>query len=173
MKKLIVILLFPLHFAAQAQFDAPFTQYQFNQGMFNPAYTGVHGVTSLNFISKIQWVGINGAPFTNMLNVHTSFLDDKLGGGLTFINDKYGVNSNNEVHMSYSYKIETGNTIISMGLQAGMVSFRYDYSKLNTEFMDPTFIESGESFAKPNFGAGIFVMGEKYFFGFRYLSFWI
>ena len=165
MKKLLLILAMNLPLLAVAQLDVPSSQYYFNQTAFNPAYTGVHGVTSLNFNSRLQWVGIDGAPFTNTFNAHTSLLDDKLGAGLLFVNDSYGINSNNEIHLSYSYKIELQNAMVSMGLQTGIVSFRYDYNKLNTEVSDPSFIETGESFTKPNFGAGIFVMSETYYFG--------
>lgn len=166
MKKLLSILTLLVPGILMAQLDVPTSQYLSNQATFNPAYTGIHGVTSFNLNSRLQWAGIEGAPLTNTFNVHTSLLNDKLGAGLLFVNDSYGINSNNEIHLSYSYKIELRNMLISMGLQTGMVSFRYDYAKLNTEFSDPTFIESGESFSKPNFGAGIFIQSDNYFLGF-------
>ena len=167
MKRLYIIIVYLLGgLNAHAQLDAPTSQYFFNQAVFNPAYTGIYGVTSFNFQSRLQWVGIDGAPLTNILNAHTSFLNDKVGAGVLLINDRYGVNSNNEVHLTYSYKLDLKGTILSFGLQTGIVNFSYDYDKLNMEAPDPNFMPINESFTRPNFGAGIFVMDDNYFFGF-------
>ena len=166
MKNILISLFLIVPFSVIAQLDVPSSQYFFNQATFNPAYSGIHGTTSLNFNSRIQWAGVDGAPFTNILSAHTSLFEDKLGAGLLVVNDRYGVNNNNEVHLSYSYKIKMDEMTLSFGLQTGLVSYGYDYGKLNTEFSDPNFIESGESFTKPNFGAGVFLMSDEYYIGF-------
>ena len=140
MRKIIFICLVTFPLLCQAQFDVPLSQYLSNQSTINPAYSGIHGVTSMNLNSRLQWAGFEGAPLTNILSVHTSFLNDKLGGGITVLNDRFGVNSNNEIHLSYSYKIQVDNILFSMGLQTGLVSYSYDYGKLNTEITDPNFI---------------------------------
>ena len=100
MRKLLLIVIILMPSVLMAQLDVPTSQYFSNQANFNPAYSGIHGVTSMTFNSRLQWAGVEGAPFTNIFNVHSSFLDDKLGGGLMVMNDKYGVNSNNEIQLS-------------------------------------------------------------------------
>ncbi len=165
MKKLAVIYLYLLPLITFGQLEVPTSQYLFNQSFFNPAYSGIHEITSINVDSRFQWMGIDGAPVTHMLNVHTEFAGN-MGTGLLIISDNFGINNNLEALASYAYRIETSNATISLGLQGGIVSFRYDYAKLDTEFSDPTFVESGESFTKPNVGAGIFVQSDNYYFGF-------
>jgi len=168
MKKIATIsaLIICMNIHLYAQLDPLSNQYFFNQAISNPAYTGIHDVTSFNLISRKQWVGFEGSPFTSILNVHTSIANNKVGLGALFIHDSYGINANNEFHLAYSYKIDLGNSILSFGLQTGISNVSSDYNKLNLEFTDPNFPTIRESFTKPNFGSGIFYMSEKMFLGF-------
>lgn len=149
-----------------AQQDPLYNQYLFNQAMVNPAYTGIHGVTQAQVITRAQWLGLDGAPLTNTLNFHTSILDNKIGLGALLINDQLGVNSNTEFHLAYSYNIDLGSGKLSMGLQTGIINYAYDYSKLDLDFLDdPNFIPETENLTEPNFGAGLFYMSERWYMG--------
>jgi type IX secretion system PorP/SprF family membrane protein len=150
-----------------AQQDPLYNLYSFNQGMINPAYTGLYNNLSLNLISRLQWIGIDGSPRTNMFSA-TSSLTDKLGAGLMVISDQLGINKNQEVQLSGSFKLfEDDGKVLSMGLQGGFISYKYDYSKLNLEYVDDTDLDMTRSqFTKPNFGAGIWYMTDRYFAGF-------
>jgi type IX secretion system PorP/SprF family membrane protein len=168
-KKILVLSLFCALIQARcvAQQDPLYNLYSFNQGMINPAYTGIYKNLTLNLISRLQWVGINGSPRTNMFSA-TSSVANKFGAGLMVVSDRLGINNNQEVELSFSYKvIDEDDKVLSMGLQGGLINYKYDYGKLNLEYLDDTDLDMNRNqFSKPNFGAGIWYMTDRYFFGF-------
>lgn len=164
-KTLVFLLL--ISWKVFGQQDPLYNQHHFNHLLTNPAYTGIHNLLSASAISRSQWSGIDGAPFTNAFLIHTSMLKNKIGLGLMAVNDRIGINSNTEFHLTYSYKITMGTSVLSFGLQTSLINYRYRYDKLNLEFQtDPNFMPADENFTKPNFGAGIMLMNERYFVGF-------
>ncbi|WKK83193.2 PorP/SprF family type IX secretion system membrane protein [Marivirga arenosa] len=163
--KLILLVLIP--FCLQAQNDPLYNQYFFNQAIINPAYTGVNNVLNATALSRTQWAGVEGAPITNTLNVTNSFLKNKIGVGANLIFDRFGINNNTEFSLMYSYKIITplGN-VFSMGLQAGLVNYNYDYNRLNLQYLDDTILNDAQpSVTKENFGFGFWYMSKNYYIG--------
>src|SRR5687768_8565013 len=73
-----------------AQQQTQFTQYMFNTNVVNPAYAGSRGAVSALSLYRTQWVGFEGAPATLMFNVNSPFLNDKIGAGITLINEETG-----------------------------------------------------------------------------------
>ncbi|MFY0651752.1 MAG: type IX secretion system membrane protein PorP/SprF [Cyclobacteriaceae bacterium] len=152
---------------ANAQQEVLFNQYRFNQALFNPAYTGVNDAFHASAVSRRQWIGIEGAPLTNGLNVSSSFWDNQIGVGLLVVNDRFGVNNNTEIQAMYSYQIEMLNSrSLSFGLQTGHVSYQYDFSKLNLEQPDAALDNALGNISQTNFGAGLFFRGKNYYAGF-------
>lgn len=154
-------------FSTQAQQDPLYSQYQFNQQVINPAYTGIHGNTNISFISRLQWLGgVDGNPITNTLAAQTAVFNNKVGIGALFVQDKLGVANNFEAHITYSYKITWADKVFSFGLQTGVVSVNYNFSELNLKNPDdPAFISGTQSGTKPNFGAGVALMSNNFFIG--------
>ncbi|MBF4986343.1 type IX secretion system membrane protein PorP/SprF, partial [Nonlabens mediterrranea] len=70
-KLLTVILLFAFAKAVTAQQDPQYTQYMYNPITINPAYAGNRGVMSVVGLHRSQWVGLDGAPRTQSLSLHT------------------------------------------------------------------------------------------------------
>ena len=161
----IAILFFLANYACFAQLDPLYNQYLFNQSMINPAYTGVNDVFNATVISRAQWTGIDGAPVTNMLNLSSSLVANNMGAGILVINDKFGVSNNTEVQLSYSYRIEWINNILSMGLQGGFVNYGFRFDKLDLEEFDPALVNVGEQFTKSNFGFGMYYRANNYYVG--------
>jgi type IX secretion system PorP/SprF family membrane protein len=149
-----------------AQQDPLYNLYAFNQGMINPAYAGVYNNLNLNFISRLQWVGLEGSPRTNMFSASAS-VASRLGMGLMVVSDQLGINNNQEVQLSGSFKlIDDDGKVLSMGLQAGLINYKYDYSKLNLEYVDDNDLDMTRAqYSKPNFGAGVWYMTEQFFAG--------
>lgn len=150
-----------------SQIDPLYNQYLFNQSMINPAYTGVNNVFSATAISRGQWLGLEGAPFTNTLNISTSLVNNRVGVGLLIIKDQFGVNNNTELHMMYSYKLELSQkTTMSFGIQVGQMTYNHDFSILNQnqDLLDPDIINQ-DDFKKTNFGTGLFLSDDNYYFG--------
>lgn len=88
-----------------------------------------------------------------------------MGAGLVVINDNFGINTNLESILSYSYKIDWINYSVSFGLQGSFAHQRIDFSKLNQEVPDPSIPISAENVGTTNFGTGIFLAHEKYYIG--------
>ena len=168
MKKLriIILIICTSTLAAKAQYDPLYNQYVFNQMLINPAYAGAFDNASITFMSRMQWAGIEGAPFTNSLTAHTSMFDNKGGVGVYFLDDKFGVSHNTEFFASFSYKVDFGKAKLAMGLQGGVIQYKYNYNELNMEFVnDPSFTPSDENFIQPNFGVGLLLYSENYYVG--------
>jgi len=149
-----------------SQLDPLYNQYQFNQQMINPAYTGIYNRISAGLISRVQWAGIEGAPVTNTLTFQSALNKGRIGLGALVINDRLGINDNTEAFISTSYNIIIGENKLSMGLQGGMISYRYDLSRLTLDYVDDTQLVNGlDNISEPNFGAGLMFMTPKYYVG--------
>mgnify|MGYP003895668703 CR=1 FL=1 len=98
-----------------------FTQYMFNTIAINPAYAGVKGKMNISFLNRNQWVGVNGAPVTQTLAVHSGIPGSKVGVGLSLIHDKLGYENNTFIYADFSYTIDFERDYkLSFGIKAGM-----------------------------------------------------
>lgn len=69
------------------QQDSQYTQYMYNPTIVNPAYAGSRDVMSIFGLYRAQWVGLEGAPKTGTLSMHTPIENSKIGLGFSLIND--------------------------------------------------------------------------------------
>lgn len=167
MKKIVGFLsLFLLFGKVVAQQDPLYNLYGFNQVMVNPAYAGLYKDVTLNLITRKQWVGIEGSPLTNFISL-TSSIDERFGVGGMIITDQLGINFTAEVQAAFSYKvINYEGRVLSLGVQGGYVNYRYDYSKLNLEYVDDEDLDFTQTqFSKPNIGVGIFYKTDRFYLG--------
>ena len=91
MKKVYLIIL--MLFVAAPGFSQQlpqFTQYMYNTVSINPAYAGSRDGFSITALNRNQWVGVDGAPVTQTLSINSPLRNDKIGLGLSVINDKIG-----------------------------------------------------------------------------------
>ena len=151
-----------------AQQDAMFTKYMFNSLVFNPAYAGSKDHLTMNLIHRTQWWGIEGAPTTQSLIIHTPMPNERVGVGLSLVNDEIGPTNSIRANLSYAYRIPIGKGKLSIGLQGGVMQWRADFTKLSLEqgVGDEAFDEMTPSRLLPNFGAGIYYYTPKFYVGF-------
>ncbi len=167
-KSLFGVLFFLLSVAeVHAQQDPLYNLYGFNQIMINPAYAGLYEDVTLNLITRKQWVGIEGSPLTNFLSGASS-INNRVGIGGMVITDQLGINLTTEIQGAFSFKlINHEGRVLALGVQGGYINYRYDYSKLNLEYVDDEDLDySQTSFSKPNVGAGIFYKTDRLYLGF-------
>lgn len=167
MRKIFLFLALILSgFMSNAQQDAQYTQYMYNTVNVNPAYAGSRGVMSIFGLHRTQWVGLDGAPVTNTLALNSPIKDTKLGIGLSFVNDKIGPTTQNDISVDVSYTIKTSETHnLSFGLKGSASLFNLDKNKLN--IYDPSeavFLDLNNYFT-PNFGAGVYFHSDKSYLG--------
>lgn len=154
-----------------AQQDAQFTQYMYNTTNINPAYAGSRGVLSIFALHRTQWVGLDGAPVTNSISIHTPFNGSNLGFGLSIVNDKIGPTQENTISADVSYSIRTSETFkLSFGMKATANFFDLDVNKLNPVNIDPSLQNFNNKFS-PNIGAGIYLHSNKAYVGFSVPNF--
>lgn len=164
MKSLTAALILVFTGTIYGQNVLPPHMYLMNQTMINPAYAGLNDKANLTLISRGQWIGVDGAPFTHTV-VGSSTISDHSAAGLSMVKDSYGINSDTEIKFHYSYRIEMLSSSLSFGLQGGMTSFAEDYSKLDVELSDPL-VGSGKQLSSGStFGFGMMYKSDQFYLG--------
>lgn len=143
------------------------TQYVFNRILINPAYTGIGGKLQASFLYRKQWSGIDGAPNTQVLSIHSPINHEKTAsiGGIV-IRDEIGVTTQTGVYMTGAYAIKLSDkTFLSFGLQGGFLNDQSNFAELEGFSEDPLFAMDNRSVFRPNFGAGVYLFDDRYHFG--------
>jgi type IX secretion system PorP/SprF family membrane protein len=167
MKKILISALITLGFGAQAQQLAMFTEYMYNEVTLNPAYAGSHEVISATVLGRKQWVGQNfeGAPETYSFNIHSPLRNERIGVGLSLLNDELAEVKNFNAMASVSYIVPFAKSDLHFGLQLGAANSRYDYGGVNIYNEEDPNLVNGSSGLVPNFGIGMYYFAEKYYLG--------
>jgi type IX secretion system PorP/SprF family membrane protein len=141
----------------KAQYDAMFTQYMFNEMFINPAYAGSKEAMSFNALHRQQWVNFPGRPVTTTASLHGPIVNENMGLGISFLNEKIGVLNRNLAYLTYAYRIKAGKTgKLSFGLMAGIHNQVNKFSTLKTtDEGDVQLIQNSPNVIAPNFGFGI------------------
>ena len=154
----------------KAQYDAMFTQYMFNEMYINPAYAGSKEAMSATLLHRQQWVNFPGRPVTTSFSLHGPIEGNKMGLGLSILNEKVGVMNRNLIYASYAYRLKFENkSTLAMGLMGGLdnQTNRLNTLKVSNEAgatADPQFATSPNVVA-PNFGAGLYYNTKNLYVG--------
>lgn len=151
-----------------SQQDAQYTQYMYNTITVNPGYAGTRGVLSVVGLHRTQWVGVDGAPRTQTLSIHSPIGLGKVGLGGSIINDEIGPVNETYFDIDFSYTIPTSDDgKLSFGLKAGGRLFNVDFDKLNREagVDDPAFAESINNQFSPSVGLGAYYHNKRFYLG--------
>jgi type IX secretion system PorP/SprF family membrane protein len=167
---MFLLLLAVTHVTAQQ--DPQFTQYMYNTMSVNPAFAGSNGHLSALLMHRSQWVGINGAPNTQILAVDSP-LENKLGVGGVLTHDALGPSSEFSVdgNVSYTIQLDSTNRKLSFGLKLGGRIFNVDFSKGLTEDSDVAFQNNIKGKFFPTIGAGIYYNSGNGYLGFAIPNF--
>jgi type IX secretion system PorP/SprF family membrane protein len=149
-----------------AQQEILTTQWAYNKLTVNPAYAGAKEMFSARVLHRQQWVGLDGRPITSVINAHTPLLNNRIGLGISYVNDRLGVMNTNYLSMSYAYKLpfEKGTTL-SMGFNVGFEALKIRSTEL--EAINNTDPILQQDLQKINFktGAGVYYYGDKFYVG--------
>ncbi len=167
MKNKYIIILILNTFCVFAQQTPQFTQYMYNTISVNPGYAGSREALSIVGLHRSQWVGVDGAPTTQTLSIHSPLRNEQIGVGFSFINDKLGYENFNYLYGDLSYTIHlTKNTKLAFGLKVG-----FSYYNINEELFtypevlsDPYFREKLNKWT-PNIGGGLYLHQPKWYIG--------
>ncbi len=153
---------------SKAQQDPQFSQYMFNTMSVNPAYVGSNNDESFIFTGRSQWVGLRGAPNTQILSYDRS-LRRKVGIGASVINDVWGPASERYLDFNTSYTIDINRIRnsgkLAFGFKVGARFFHVDWSKgTHREQPDPNFAENINK-VFPTVGFGLYYYEERFYWG--------
>ncbi|WP_299710751.1 type IX secretion system membrane protein PorP/SprF [uncultured Tenacibaculum sp.] len=167
-KYLLIILLILVNFCF-AQQDAQYTQYMYNTMSVNPAYAGNKRALNIVALYRNQWQGLEGAPTTQTIAVDTPLgVLQRLGLGISIINEKIGPTSETYFNVDFSYTIpvsEEGE--LSLGLKGVAHLLSVDFNKLNLfDLNDTSFTSSINNRFSPNVGVGIYYNTDQFYLGF-------
>ncbi len=166
--KFLVVITILLSSLVSAQQDAQYTQYMYNTIVVNPAYAGSRGVLNFTGLHRSQWVGLDGAPRTQTLSIHSP-LGGRVGLGGSIVHDEIGPTQETYANVDFSYTIPTGDKgKLALGLKAGVRLFDVNFDRLDIfddRSTDPSFINSIEDQVSPTIGIGIFYYTDKFYLG--------
>lgn len=156
--------------SANAQQDPQYTQYMYNMNVVNPAYAGSKEALAVGLLYRTQWVGIDGAPETATLSVHSP-VGKNVGLGLSVITDRIGPVEENNVFADFSYTLKLGGEHrLAFGLKAGATFQNIGFfSDIGNGFVNDI---NDEAFSQNttntylNIGSGFFYYTDKYYVSF-------
>ncbi|MDT0622962.1 PorP/SprF family type IX secretion system membrane protein [Croceitalea vernalis] len=152
-----------------AQQDAQYTQYMFNTLSVNPAYAGSRGQLSFAGLYRSQWVGLEGAPETFTINLHSPIRNSRLGYGISIVNDNIGDGVVQETYLDavISYTLDVSqNGKLSFGLKGGGNMLSLDFAGLRNFDEEVVQQDNIDNQFSPNFGLGVYYHTDKFYAGF-------
>lgn len=116
-----------------AQFDSQISNFGAIKNYYNPGYAGQSGLLQLTALSRLQWVGIEGAPKTTIISAEMplNLFGREHGVGVSMYNDRQGLFSANVISGQYSYKTKLFGGNLGIGLQFGFINETFDATKIS------------------------------------------
>jgi len=165
LNKIIFVCLLVLSNIGFAQQDPLFSQYAFNTLSINPAYAGTKGVPTAVAISRLQWVGFGDNSSVTHSAVFHTMAYEKLGMGLSLVQDNIGPTSQFFANIDASYHLQVSRREhLAMGLKLGVAQYTTNFNDLN--YRDDDVLLTGViSDEKINIGAGAYYFSDKMYLG--------
>ncbi|MDA0878959.1 MAG: PorP/SprF family type IX secretion system membrane protein [Bacteroidetes bacterium] len=156
-----------LTMTVQSQSGLKLTDYLNNPIQYNPAYVGAASQLYVKGTHTTQWLGFDGAPVTQTLDVQKRFGNNRYAGGISLLNDDFGAMKNFNFESNFALHLNaTENIGFVLGLKAGINNLSIDYNRLS--IYDPTeytFNQGNLTELKPIIGTGLYLYTKKWFIG--------
>jgi len=150
----VFLLLSDMGFAQQ---DPQFTQFQFNQLVFNPAFAGTVDNLKFTLFNRNQWMGsgFENAPVTQTFSANTPLKEGKMGAGIHILNDKVGLERSFSLLGSYAYHLDLKSGKLGMGIQLGFKQYRVNQGDIKAyDKQDPIINQGISAPLLPELGIG-------------------
>lgn len=168
MKKAIILVVVLSATKSFAQQDPQYNLYQYNQMVINPAYAGARDAIALVTDVRKQWLAFPGAPTTAVFSVHSPVANDKVGLGLSIINDKIGSKTVSSAYANFSYILKVNNkTKLAFGARAGYSSYKFNFSDVKYKETDDAVVNDLSSSNKGSLDvdAGLYLRTNTFYMG--------
>ena len=165
-KHIIIILVLVVSFRAKSQQEVQFTHYMYNTLSVNPAYAGSNQLLNVSSLFRQQWIGIEGAPMSQNLFLHTPIINKNVGIGLNFLNDKVGPINQTSVALDYSYSIKVNKKArLNIGMKAMMNYIQADLIHLKLDEVNDNNFAFNYYKVTPNIGLGLYYHNDNGYVG--------
>lgn len=166
----LVLFLFCGIFALNAQQQHQNTQFFYFKQGYNPAYAGSREAFCMSAIYRQQWIGIEGAPESQILTFSVPLFNQRVGVGANVTRTTVGINENITVDGVYSYRVRMGRGSLGIGLQGSLRSMRNNFQDSRLQSTQPLSADNGIPSASQqkllfNVGAGLYYSSESFYFG--------
>ncbi|MBR9921446.1 MAG: type IX secretion system membrane protein PorP/SprF [Bacteroidetes bacterium] len=160
-----------LSFPLLGQQQAQYTQFMYYKLGYNPGYAGSNESPCLTGIHRSQWLGLEGAPQTQILSYSMPLMNQRVGVGANLQRESVGITENITFSGIYAYRFRLGRGYLSMGLQGSIRSLRMDFGDDRLIATQPITADPGIPAGMQqkflfNAGAGVYYSGEQFYVGF-------
>lgn len=154
---------------ASAQVDAQFSQYYEVPFYYNPGATGTNDLLNIRGGTRMQWVGIDGAPRTFMIGAEMplKLFNKRWGVGLVMQQESLGLYRNMNIGAQVSYKIKLFKGTLSVGLQLGLIDEKFKGSGVYIPDDDDYHESDDDAIPRTDIGGSAFDMGIGAFYSHR------
>lgn len=138
-------------------------QYLINPFSISPAYAGVNGSVESFLSYRQNWLGISGAPKTEIININGA-IGEKYGVGANLTSDQTGIFNTFSLLTTFAYHLKiTPNKTISFGMHSGVFRNKIDFTTGDVQDLSDPFFANAQTLSAWNFetGAGILFRCHK------------
>lgn len=153
---------------SKAQYDPTFSHYYDMETSFNPSAAGRQAYLNVVAAYAMDMAGFEHNPRTAYVSADMPFraLRSFHGVGLGFMNDQIGLFTHTKLDLQYAYQMPLFKGSLRLGLQAGLISEKFDGSKVDLgDSNDPAFSSAALTGNTVDFGAGIFYTHGQWYGG--------
>ena len=151
-----------------AQQDPQFTQWYMDHAMSNIAASGNSDLTQVNGFYRNQWVGLDRAPVTNILNANGKLGFMPGAFGVQFYKDELGFESNIMAKVGYAYSLApfAGGATLSVGTSVSYFSktFKPTWIAIDDWTQDNAIPSDGETGSAIDVDLGVYISKPKSFY---------
>ena len=165
---LTAVLVLLMTVQARAQQDPSFSHYWAMEPSFNPAAVGKDSKLNVAVAYNMSLVGFTHSPKTMYAAADMPFyaIGSYHGVGLQLVNDEIGLFSHKKLAAQYAYKRRLVGGTLSVGVQAGVLSEKFDMSKAEVrESGDPVFTGSELTGTGFDLSAGLYYSHRNWYVG--------
>ena len=132
--------------AIHAQFNPQIGQYMFLPTAYNPAAAGDDDLMKVAGMHRMQFTGIKNAPMTTYFSFTSPFVIGKTkhAAGVRFLNDRFGLFSNQALHAQYAYRIRLGKGYLAIGADLGFVNISFANDSVNLSKLSADYFSSSD-----------------------------
>jgi type IX secretion system PorP/SprF family membrane protein len=151
---------------AYGQQEWMYSQYMFNLFDVNAAYAGNHGSPSFALRQRAQWIGLDGAPQSQLISAHLPSPQQRLGYGLRLQHESIGARSQVSARMSVAYKLPMKSSKLAFALSGGWYQQRFEAGKLTAADANDQLVQDQNwQVNQISFDASVLWSGDRFYTG--------